>query len=122
MLFINEAQDMSPTMLDVCLKQNKPKIVVGDSHQHIKKSEKSTTCYIVSIKTNFFAISTKQRKLLGNLFGFCCGDWGFSSANRKIIFFVKSEKKHNMMHCLIETNFFAIFTKQRNLLGNLLEF
>ena len=27
---------MNLTMLDVCLKQNKPKIVVGDSHQQIK--------------------------------------------------------------------------------------
>jgi len=34
-LLIDEAQDMNPTMLDVCLKQNTPKIVVGDPYQQI---------------------------------------------------------------------------------------
>ena len=34
-LLLDEAQDMNPAMLDVCLKQVKPKLVVGDSHQQI---------------------------------------------------------------------------------------
>ena len=34
-LLWDEAQDMNPAMLDVCLKQVKPKLVVGDSHQQI---------------------------------------------------------------------------------------
>ena len=34
-LLWDEAQDMNPAMLDVCLKQFKPKLVVGDSHQQI---------------------------------------------------------------------------------------
>ena len=34
-LLWDEAQDMNPAMLDVCLKQVKPKLVVGDSQQQI---------------------------------------------------------------------------------------
>ena len=34
-LLLDEAQDINPAMLDVCLKQFKPKLVVGDSHQQI---------------------------------------------------------------------------------------
>ena len=34
-LLLDEAQDMNPAMLDVCLKQVKPKLVVRDSHQQI---------------------------------------------------------------------------------------
>ena len=34
-LLWDEAQDMNPAMLDVFLKQFKPKLVVGDSHQQI---------------------------------------------------------------------------------------
>ena len=34
-LLLDEAQDMNPAMLDICLGQNKPKIVVGDPHQQI---------------------------------------------------------------------------------------
>ena len=34
-LLLDEAQDMNPAMLDICLNQEKPKIVVGDPHQQI---------------------------------------------------------------------------------------
>lgn len=34
-LLLDEAQDMNPCMLDVCLNQKCPKIVVGDQHQQI---------------------------------------------------------------------------------------
>ena len=34
-LLLDEAQDMNPAMLDVCLKQVKPNLVVGDSQQQI---------------------------------------------------------------------------------------
>jgi len=34
-LLMDEAQDMNPAMLDICLNQDKPKIVVGDPHQQI---------------------------------------------------------------------------------------
>ena len=34
-LLLDEAQHMNPAMLDVCFKQVKPKLVVGDSHQQI---------------------------------------------------------------------------------------
>ena len=34
-LLLDEAQDMNPAMLDVCLKQVKAKLVVGDSQQQI---------------------------------------------------------------------------------------
>ena len=34
-LLLDEAQDMNPCMLDICLKQNVPKIVVGDNFQQI---------------------------------------------------------------------------------------
>ena len=34
-LLLDEAQDMNPCMLDVCLNQRCPKIVVGDHHQQI---------------------------------------------------------------------------------------
>jgi len=34
-LLMDEAQDMNPAMLDICLNQEKPKIVVGDPHQQI---------------------------------------------------------------------------------------
>ena len=34
-LLLDEAQDMNPAMLDICLLQRKPKVVVGDPHQQI---------------------------------------------------------------------------------------
>jgi len=34
-LLLDEAQDMNPAMLDICLSQKKPKIIVGDTHQQI---------------------------------------------------------------------------------------
>ena len=34
-LLLDEAQDMNPCMLDICLEQNVPKIVVGDNFQQI---------------------------------------------------------------------------------------
>ena len=33
LLLLDEAQDMNPCMLSVCLQQSVPKIVVGDQHQ-----------------------------------------------------------------------------------------
>ena len=35
LLLLDEAQDMNPCMLSVCLQQSVPKIVVGDQHQQI---------------------------------------------------------------------------------------
>jgi RNase H-fold protein (predicted Holliday junction resolvase) len=32
-LLLDEAQDMNPAMLDICLKQTVAKIIVGDPHQ-----------------------------------------------------------------------------------------
>ena len=34
-LLLDEAQDMNPAMLDVCLHQDRPKVVVGDPNQQI---------------------------------------------------------------------------------------
>merc|ERR1719319_1314720 len=34
-LLLDEAQDMNPAMLDVCLHQDRPKVVVGDPYQQI---------------------------------------------------------------------------------------
>ena len=34
-LLLDEAQHMNPAMLDVCLKQVKPNLLVGDSQQQI---------------------------------------------------------------------------------------
>ena len=34
-LLIDEAQDMNPAMLDICMQQSTPKVIVGDPHQQI---------------------------------------------------------------------------------------
>jgi hypothetical protein len=36
-LLLDEAQDMNGAMLDVCLRQSCPKIIVGDPHQQAKR-------------------------------------------------------------------------------------
>jgi hypothetical protein len=36
-LLLDEAQDMNGSMLDICLRQSCPKIIVGDPHQQAKE-------------------------------------------------------------------------------------
>jgi len=55
-LLLDEAQDMNPCMLDVCLNQRCPKIVVGDHHQQIYGFRGAVNALDLVLKSNLTTV------------------------------------------------------------------
>ena len=79
LLLLDEAQDMNPCMLSVCLQQSVPKIVVGDQHQQIYSFRGAVNALELvlasdqtTVRTNYFL--TKSFRL-GSEIAFTANTW-----------------------------------------------